>query len=301
MNKKINVLLVISVLILGTVVGVMFAIVKEQRMCVSDTRRVLESRETIVIDQDNIIEGQKKVLENDLILIQKQFGGLQTDNDSLRNLASEQQGRIVKLLAIQADNTSKIAAYQRELETFRKVLNSYIIQIDSINKVNIALKEEKVDLLRKLIMAQSQYISTEEDNEILRSAIRQAQVLSISKITLTGLNDRDKRGGRVGEIAKLKVGFTIRENQSAISGEKTLHVTIIKPNGNVLVNRESGTFVAKDGSTVTYSSQRTIEYENKGIESYMFADNNERLVSGLYEVKLYCDGSMVGSSVFELK
>jgi len=286
-SKGILVLLVIIVLVLGAAVGVMLSKLNDQKKEAAEVQEVLE--------------GQKRVLENDLIDLQEQFGALQTNSDSLKHLASEQQERITKLLAIQADNSQKIRTYQKELETLRGVLRGLIIQVDSLQQSNVALRGEKTELARNLAAERAQSSRLSEDRERLTSTVQKAQILSVSDIQTTGLNARNSATERVRNIDKLKTCFTVRENQIATAGERAFYLVIIKPDKKVLTNRTNDIFTTQEGGEIVYTDRRFMDYENKDIEVCIFTDNNNRLTAGNYEVKVYCDGYLVGTSSFVLK
>ena len=286
-NKGILILLIIIVLALGAAVVVMLSKLSDQK------------KEAIVVQ--GILEDQKKSLEEDLTDLQDQFGSLQTNNDSLKNLASEQQEKITKLLAVQADNAHKIRMYQKELETLRNVLKSYIIQVDSLNQLNIALTAEKTELARNLAAEREQSNRLTQDKERLTTTVQKAQVLSVSNIVTTGLNNRSRDTDRVRVVEKLKTCFTVRENPVASAGERIVYLVIVKPDKKGLTNKANASFQTHEGDEIIYTDRRAIEYENKDIEVCIFSDNDGRLTAGNYETRLYCDGYMVGSSTFILK
>lgn len=286
-NKGILVLLVIIVLVLGAAVGVMLSKLSDQKKEATEVQEILE--------------GQKRTLEEDLTDLQDQFGALQTNNDSLKTLASEQQEKITKMLAIQADNTYKIKMYQKELETLRGVLRSYIIQVDSLNQSNMALKAEKTELAKNLAEERAHRTRLTENNERLTTTVQKAQILSTSDILTIGLNSRSKDTERVRNIEKLKTCFTVRENQVATASERVFFLVIIKPDKKVLTNKTNDTFQTQEGGEIVYTSKRTIEYENKDIELCIFTDNDDRLIPGKYEANVYCEGYLAGTSTFVLK
>jgi len=286
-SKGMLILLVIIILVLGASVGVMLSKLNDQKKEAAEIQEILET--------------QKKSLEDDLTDLQDQFGALQTNNDSLMSLASQQQERITKLLSIQADNAFKIRTYQKELETLREVLRSYITQVDSLNQSNMALRAERTELTRNLAVERAQRTRLTEDKERLTSTVQRAQVLSAADIVTTGWNNRNRENQRARFIEKLKTCFTVRENQVASAGERIFYLVLIKPDKKVLTNKANDTFATQEGGVMVYTDRRTIEYENKDIEVCIFTDNDDRLTAGFYEARLFCEGYLVGSSTFELK
>ena len=286
-NKGIVVLLVIVVLALGASVVVMFSKLGDQKKESAEIQEMLES--------------QKKILEDDLTDLQGQFGALQTDNDSLKTLAFEQQERITKLLSEQADNRYKIGLYQKELETLRGVLRSYIIQVDSLNQRNLALTETNRTLGRELAQERTETARLTEDRERLTSTVQKAQVLTASPVQTVGLNSRSNETPRVRNIDKLKTCFTIRENTVASAGERVFYLVIIKPDKKALTNKTNDVFPTQENEYIVYTDKRTMEYNNEDIEVCIFSENSGRLTEGNYEARIYCDGYLVGSSTFALR
>jgi hypothetical protein len=56
------------------------------------------------------------------------------------------------------------------------------------------------------------------------------------------------------------------------------------------------------GDQVVYSDKREIEYENADIDLCIFYDVKAgELITGVYKVDLFADGSLIGSSTITLK
>jgi len=286
-NKGVLVLMVIIVLVLGASVGIMLSRLNDQKK--------------EAIEKEQIFESYRISLERDLTDLQDQFGALQTNNDSLLNLASEQQDRITRLLANQADNAHRIRTYQRELETLREVLRSYIVQVDSLNQRNIALTAERTELVRNLAAERAQSTRLAADLERTTSTVQRAQVLTAANIVTQGLNGRGQVNQRVRNVDKLRTCFIVRENSVAAAGERIFYLVIVKPDKQVLTNRANNVFMTQEGAAIVYTDRRAMDYENRDIEVCIFSDNEGRLTAGNYEVRLFCDGYLVGSSTFELR
>ncbi len=286
-NKGITIFLVIIVLVMGAAIGILLSQMSDHKKKSAEIQGILET--------------QKNELVEDLTDLQDQFGNLQTNNDSLQQLAVGQQERITKLLAIQADNAYKIKTYQKELSTLREVLKSYIIQVDSLNTRNLELTAEKTALTNTLAQERAQRTRLSEDKDRLTSTVQKAQVLSVSGIAVQGLNNRSKETERVRNIEKLKTCFTVRENAVAQAGERTFFLVIVKPDKKILANKANDSFASQSGGQIVYTDKRSIEYENKDIEVCVFSDNNNQLTAGKYEVNVYCEGYLIGSAEFSLK
>jgi hypothetical protein len=247
-----------------------------------------------------ILEDVKSDLEKQLRDMIVEYDSLKTNNDSVNGLIVVQQDKIKNLLRMQASDVEKIRKYKDEMETLRKVMRGYIVQIDSLNTRNRALTEENVQVKEKLSSAETQNQSLSKEKEILNTRVELAKVLSAKNIVVDPQNKSGKNNTKVNKVTKIKVCFTIRENSVAEAGTKDVFLRIIRPDEVVLPAGNGETFEFK-GEQVIYSAKRQLEYENKDIDMCIFWDKNADLIPGAYTVVLYAEGYEVGSATFTLK
>jgi hypothetical protein len=247
-----------------------------------------------------ILEDVKSDLEKQLRDMIVEYDSLKTNNDSVNGLIVVQQDKIKNLLRMQASDIEKIRKYKDEMETLRKVMRGYIVQIDSLNTRNRVLTEENVQVKEKLSTAETQNQSLSKEKEILNTRVELAKVLSAKNIVVDPQNKSGKNNMKVNKVTKIKVCFTIRENSVAEAGTKDVFLRIIRPDEVVLPAGNGETFEFK-GEQVIYSAKRQLEYENKDIDMCIFWDKNADLIPGAYTVVLYAEGYEVGSATFTLK
>jgi len=288
-EKKPSVALVVLVIVLA------IAVIILGYKYYSESQRLGQTTEEKAILQDVKSDLEKQL--RDMIV---EYDSLKTNNDSVNGLLVVQQDKIKHLLRMQASDAEKIRKYKDEMETLRKVMKSYIVQIDSLNTKNRALTEENIQVKEKLTTAVTQNMSLSKEKEILNTQVELAKVLSAKNIAAEPQNKGGKDNTRVNKVAKIKVCFTIRENSVASAGTKDIYLRIIRPDEVVLPSGNGETFDFK-GEQVIYSAKRQLEYENKDIDMCIFWDKNADLIAGAYTVVLYAEGYEVGSSTFTLK
>jgi hypothetical protein len=225
-----------------------------------------------------ILEDVKSDLEKQLRDMIVEYDSLKTNNDSVNGLIVVQQDKIKNLLRMQASDVEKIRKYKDEMETLRKVMRGYIVQIDSLNTRNRVLTEENTQVKEKLTTAETQNLSLSKEKEILNTRVELAKVLSAKNIVVDPQN----------------------KNSVAEGGTKDVYLRIIRPDEVVLPAGNGETFEFK-GEQVIYSAKRQLEYENKDIDMCIFWDKNADLIPGAYTVILYAQGYEVGSATFTLK
>jgi hypothetical protein len=253
------------------------------------------------IDEDRqYIKTEKVKLEGELSGLIKEYDSLKTNNDTINRQIIQQQDYIKKLLKIDASSVTKIKMYQKELETLRKVMRSYIVQIDSLNTKNRELTNENIDVHQKLNTVNTNYEELSKKSEELSSTVKVAQKLTAKNIMVEGNNKRSRETDRISRIDKIKVCCTVRENPVAIAGTKTIYLRISRPDDVILSSPEAGTFDF-EGNAIAYSAKRDLDYENKDIDICIYWDNKEQLIPGTYIITLYAEGFEIGTATLILK
>lgn len=251
-------------------------------------------------EEKAILEDVKSDLEKQLRDMIVEYDSLKTTNDSVNGLLNGEQDKIKNLLRMQATDAEKIRKYQGELETLRKVMRSYIVQIDSLNTRNRELTSENIEVKQLLTTAETQNVELSKKTEILNTQVQLAKVLSAKNIVPSPQNKSDKANTKINKVAKIKVCFTVRENAVAEAGTKDIYLRIIRPDEVVLPSGSGETFEF-NGEQVVFSAKRQLEYENKDIDMCIFWDKNADLIAGNYTVVLYAENYEIGSASFTLK
>jgi Tfp pilus assembly protein PilO len=251
-------------------------------------------------EEKAILENVKSDLEKQLRDMIVEYDSLKTTNDSVNGLLNGEKDKIKNLLRMQATDVEKIRKYQGELETLRKVMRSYIVQIDSLNTRNRDLTSENIQVKEKLSSAETQNVELSKEKEFLNNQVQLAKVLSAKNIVASPLNKSDKANTKVSKVAKVKVCFTVRENAVAEAGTKDIYLRIIRPD-EVVLPAGSGETFDFNGEKVIFSAKRQLEYENKDIDMCLFWDKNADLIAGNYTIVLYAENYEIGSATFTLK
>lgn len=249
---------------------------------------------------------EKEEMENEYSTFATQYDELQIqiNNDSLREkLESEKlktQRLLEELRQVKTSNAAEIMRLKKELKTVRAVLRTYVIQIDSLNKLNEALKEENKEVKNKYSAATRQISSLSKEKESLNKKVTLASQLDATNITTSPLNKRGKTAKKAKDAKKLAISFTIVKNITAETGNKTLYVRIAKPDNEILTKSDSNTF-AYENRNISYSIKKYIEYTGEEQTVTVYWDVEEFLPSGTYNVYVFADGNMIGQGSFGLK
>lgn len=249
---------------------------------------------------------EKMEMENEYSTFATQYDELQIqiNNDSLREkLESEKlktQRLLEELRQVKTSNAAEIMRLKKELKTVRAVLRSYVMQIDSLNKINAALQEENKEVKSKYSAATRQISNLSKEKESLNEKVTLASQLDATNIVTEPLNKRNREAKRAKDVKKLAISFTIVKNITAKTGNKTVYVRIAKPDNDVLSKSESNTFAYEDRE-IAYSIKKMIEYTGEEQTVTVYWDVEEFMPSGTYKVYVFADGNMIGQGSFTLK
>lgn len=258
---------------------------------------------------DDLVESfdlEKQSLEDEYNELSLQYEGYKfsVGNDSLVALLSTEQAKVQRLLeelrTVKATNAKEISRLKKELATLRKIMRNYVMQIDSLNRVNEALKEENKQVVKKYQQASSTAATLKKEKEKLTERVTMASRLDASDISVTPVNSRGKLAKKIKKMQQLVVNFKIAKNITAPVGEKVIYVRIMKPDDDVLVKSRANVFTF-EGKEVNYSMKKMIEYEGEEVAVTMYWDIEEFLSPGTYRLDIFADGNQIGKRSFTLQ
>ena len=245
------------------------------------------------------LDRQREQLEVELMQIYDQYDSLKSENDTMNLKLLSEQENIERLLKINANNIYKIRIYEEELKTIRKVLRSYVVQIDSLNVANLELRAENLEVRQQLRQAERVKQELTEQTEELTSKVELASILNAVDIITSGLNEKSREKTKANKVTKLRVCFTLRENPILTPGPKTIFLRIARPDDVILTTGVN--FFDFGGEQTLYSASREVNYENVDVDVCIFWSDDGQLVPGSYTVDLYADSHHIGTSSFALK
>ncbi len=249
---------------------------------------------------------EKEEMENEYSTFATQYDELQIqiNNDSLKEkLESEKlktQRLLEELRQVKTSNASEIMRLKKELKTVRAVLRTYVVQIDSLNKINAALTEENKTVKSKYNAATAQINNLSREKKSLHEKVSLAAQLDATNIIASPLNKRGKKARKAKDTKKIAISFTIVKNITAETGNKTIYVRIAKPDNEVLVKNATDTFKFEDRA-IPFSIKKYIEYTGEEQNITVYWNVEEFLPGGTYHIYLFADGNMIGQNSFNLK
>ena len=288
MNKNTVIGFVIAALIiLVGVIGFLLTRMHEQKI---ESQQMLE-----------LAEMDKREMENEYEQFAMQYNEMkmQIKNDSLVAQLEKEQQRPEELLAelkqVKSSNAAEIMRLKKELATLRKVLRSFVQQIDSRNRENQQLSRENDNLKTQNRQAKAHISNLSSENEALSEKVDIASQLDATGIWAEGRNKRGKKAKRIKDVKKFAIGFNIARNVTTATGVRSIYIRIATPTGEVLT--QGGTF-EYENRQLEFSIRKDIEYTGEEQSIQVWWDVTQALSAGAYRVDIFADGRNIGSTTF---
>ena len=264
------------------------------------TKPLIEENEEL----KELAELEKQEMANQYRDFDLQYEQLQSTlkNDSLIAQIEDERRRTQQLLEelerTKATDAAEIKRLKAEIASLRKVLQSYIMQVDSLNRLNQSLSEENTQIKEQISVANTQISNLSSERNQLRDKVDIAAQLDATGFWVSPKNKKSKDTQKVKEVKKLAFGFTIVKNVTAKNGQRIIYARILKPDNSVMGKK--GTF-AYENATLDYTEKKYIDYTGEEETVTMYSDVEEYLEAGTYKLFIFCDKQMIGQTSFTLK
>ena len=177
MNKKLTyaLLVVIALLVVGA--GYLFFSLTQQKQANKEMQELAEL--------------DKKEMENEYEQFARQYSEMKTqiNNDSIVAQLTQEQMKTQQLLEelkrVKSSDAREIARLKKELATMRAVLRSYVMQIDSLNRINENLTAENTRMKGQYAEATRQIEGLSSEKASLSEKVAIAAQLDATGINMT--------------------------------------------------------------------------------------------------------------------
>ena len=290
MNKKVIIPLVVVILaLLGGLAWLYFS---------------LQEQKQVNQDMQELAALDKQEMENEYERFALQYSEMKTqiNNDSIIAQLTQEQMKTQQLLQelkqVKASDAREIARLKKELATVRAVLRDYVMQIDSLNRLNESLKQENTTVKAELAEKNQQVAGLSSEKASLSEKVAIAAQLDATNIVMQMIDKHGKVAKKLKDCKQMKVNFAITKNVTASNGNRTIYVRIQNPGGNVLTG--GGTF-AYENRNLECSAKKVIEYTGEETPVTVYWNMTQMLEAGDYRVSIFADGNMIGSRTFNFK
>ncbi|MBO4486215.1 MAG: hypothetical protein J5734_03660 [Prevotella sp.] len=252
-------------------------------------------------EMQELAELDKQEMENEYQQFAMQYSEMKTqiNNDSIVAQLSAEQEKTQRLLKelqqVKANDAREITRLKKELATVRAVLRSYVIEIDSLNRLNQNLQEENTRVRAQYEEATQQIEGLSSEKQSLSEKVAIAAQLDAIGITMQAKDKRNKATDKMAKCKTVQVNFALAKNVTAQNGMRTVYVRITSPTGSLLGNAGSFNY---ENRTLQCSMKKAVEYGGQETPVTLYWNVDQALVGGTYQVSIFADGNMIGSRSF---
>ena len=247
----------------------------------------------------NDLNIEKADLTQEMVELRQEYAELQTANDTLNaNLQIEREKvdqLIERFQKTEATNRAQIRQYEKELGTLRSIMKHYIVQIDSLNNLNMALREEASDARREAAENRRQYEDLRSTTDEYARQVAEGSVVKGRGVSLHAINSSAKETDRSSRTEKLRADMFLIENAIAKKGPRRVYIRVKGPDG-ILLTADDKQLFSCDGEQMIYSESREVDYQGEEVEVSVYFASPQPFTKGVYTVDAYTTEGKIGSA-----
>lgn len=248
-------------------------------------------------------------LDKELGELKGEFESMKT-NDSKINKELEAKIAQIKMLQQEAakhkDDAYTIAKLRKETETLRKIMKHFVVQIDSLGRLNQDIILQKNKVAAQLDSQRDRSSELSKQREELQHTVAIGSVLKASNIKVVAVrlkNNKEYATTSAKRTKKIKIMLTLGENRIAKKGERIVYARIVTPDGKEMAvsTDETNTFQFND-SKGYFAAKSTIEYANEETKVTLYTVKSDiPFAAGNYVIDIVTDNVIVGQTTLKLE
>lgn len=252
----------------------------------------------------NELNLEKEDLTAQMIALQNDYASLSSDYDSINLQLDSSREEVSQLIErikkTDATNRAKIRQYEKELGTLRSIMRNYIVQIDSLNTLNMKLTADAAAARKEAAESRRQSEELSKTVEDLSGQVAVGSVIKGRGIALEAYNASNKITDRSSRVVRLMTTLSLVENELAPKGPVRVYIRVKGPDGILLTNGTQRTFDF-NGEPMICSASREVDYQGSEVELSIYLNDISEYVKGIYTVDVYTEQALLGSAELMLR
>ena len=274
---------------------VMYALIAVAALLAAALAYVWIQKSSLVKD----LEVEKADLTEQIVALQSDYNNLSSDYDSINSQLDSSREEVAQLVErikkTEATNRAQMRKYEQELGTLRSIMRNYITQIDSLNTLNHQLTADAAAARREAAESRKANKELTQQVENLSGQVAAGSVIKARGVRLEAYNSSDKITDRSSRVVRMLTTLSLVENDLAPKGPVRVYIRVKNPDGILLTNGTQTDF-SYQGSTLTASASREVDYEGKEVEMSIYLNDIPSYEKGIYTVEAYTTQSFLGSA-----
>ncbi len=269
-----------------------------------DYKEKVEVKEVLATTTEDLASTMQRLNDVKIELDQKiaEIAKLGGDVKDLQKAKAEVDAELRRSYSRRTKDIKELKDRLDGYETLLKIKDNEIEKLKALNK---ELFSENRNLKTTQNVLNDSLNRVTKNKEELASKVAIASQLKAENITLVSVSSKGKEKEppfRKKQLETIKVQFSITENKVApIEGKKIL-IRVIDENGQPIFDttKGSGTFML-NGKEEFYTAAQEILFDNTGQKLIFTYDKGSEYTAGTYQVEIYTDGYLMGTTQFAVK
>ena len=274
-------------------------------VCAFLAYQIVQKNDTIAAKQEN--EAQLTLERNQLVFdlekMRFSYDTLQVENELMLAEIEDQQAKIDDLVNRVKNLNWSLSRANKEKETLRTIMQGYLVTIDSLNQLNLALQDENEAMRQQVATVEDRNRALRERQENMEEIISTGRILKAAEVDVQAIrildSGRQRETDRASRADMIRVCFTLLENRIAEAGRKNLYLRITGENGVVL--KPADDLPAQNAAGAAISASRSIEYANERLEACIFYSPESPFETGTFKVEVLEENEVIGEGSYALR
>lgn len=255
------------------------------------------------VENEERLTLERNQLTFDLEKMRFSYDTLQVENGLMLAEIQDQRAKVDDLMKRVRNQNWSLAKAKKEAETLRSIMQGYLVTIDSLNQLNLALKDENDAMRAQVETVETRNRQLQQRQENMEEIISTGRVLQAAEVTVQAIrildSGRQRETDRAARADMIRVCFTLLENRIAEAGRKQLHLRIVDASGRVLSAADDLPSQTESGTAI--SASRGIEYANERLEACIFYSPSRTFETGRLNVEILEGDRLIGQSEYDLR
>jgi hypothetical protein len=259
-----------------------------------------------IITHQQFLEQEKKLVESELSQMITRYDDVSISNDIIASelaVAKKNTKLALDSLSMLQSDLTVISRFKNQLHKLNLKNKTLFKSIDSLDRVNQNLEEEKLIAYTELVKQRRANNTLLEENEYLNRSLEKGALLTANSFEAKSffkVLGKKRASNLAKKVDQIEVCFTLAENSLTEQGEKEIYIQIVNPQNNVVSDKGAISF---GDNSLIYSSKKIIEYNNQVIDICVDieADADEKpLTKGTYFINVFNKDRKLGSTQVNL-
>ncbi len=196
-------------------------------------------------------------------------------------------------------NPKALREAKAEIERLKDLYQALMTKDETLMASNRDLAAKVLETETAVEEAKTKAQTLEEQKNVLDEKVRNSS-LSVADLKVVGVmtkNSKDEETFKANKIKKLKITFTILQNELVEPGNKDIVIRLIGINNEVLTNDNEKLMDTEKLSSMT----ETVDFQNELVKTTVFYNQKASFKKGTYTIELINNNKLMGRAAFILR